>query len=224
MVGDSMNKKITIATPIVAVVLSIVLYAILYFTVGGYVTAYDKAYRQALNSWWAFLAFLPITVLSFVLGLINKERVTIIISVVASVVLIVASLGILGTTKKYSTSVEDLIEIQEKSNFSFPSESTIIKESKSNKAKHPQDSDVEYISEGAIWFDSSKLEESITESPKWNDEIDSSVEKSIPTFFRSMISSCDKFMCVKGEGGRVLVLAYLDSRSLVYFSEFTVFS
>ncbi|MBE6625533.1 MAG: hypothetical protein E7622_07865, partial [Ruminococcaceae bacterium] len=117
-------KKLTKILPIISLALSLVLCFVVSFinSSGDIITQYHSSYFLVKDGWWAFLIFLPICLLSLALGLKQKDRIAIAISLVISLVLVIGSVAFAQQVKKYSFDKIYLSDIETKADIDFPKE------------------------------------------------------------------------------------------------------
>lgn len=217
------NKIFLIILPCVSLFVSLIVYSTLSMFINEFsnndyaiLTLYEKEYYSANKFWWIYLIFLPFCILPLILGMKKNERVVNCTSFVISMVMLLICYVHFKDMRKYSTSNEHLIQIEESINYDFPENSTILVEKISS-----EDSNVIY--EGVIRIPTNKeyiidLENNIS----WNNQIDNSLRKYFSERFNFYVSPLDKFYYSVDNNNTVTFLAYYSEQNILFFAKIEI--
>lgn len=213
-------KKLTKILPIISLALSLVLCFVVSFinSSGDIITQYHSSYFLVKDGWWAFLIFLPICLLSLALGLKQKDRIAIAISLVISLVLVIGSVAFAQQVKKYSFDKIYLSDIETKTDLNFPKEASIIVWNK-NDTQRVDDKTILYIDEGAIWFDNEyDYANEVKDDSRWENEIPENAKRYLSPMFYSSVKNFNYFICEFSENEEMIFMAYSENGNVIYFS------
>ncbi len=166
-----------------------------------------------------FLIFIPFCILSLVLGLKDKNRLIVTVSAVFAIVLVVFSCSFFKALSRFSTSLETLNEIEQRTSIDFPDNTSIVLQDRSVDKSNFGDTDIEYINEGSISFASDvNFSEIIKNDSDWTSFIDSSIKDYIPERFSSRVDWFDKFNYIVNAENEMTFLAYYEEKNIILFS------
>ena len=182
----------------------------------GYCSMYDSLYNQH-NNWWVCFLFVPLGLIPLLFGIIGKDRIVCIISSVLVFVMITIGLGELKNTANYSTSLEDLEEIEQNIACEFPEGTTILKESKHKNGRFGRfdDNGADVLSEGIIRL---PKDDDFELRINWQDTVDESIQEYFSESFWLGVSEYEKYFHTVNEEGKMFFLGYDAEKEIIFFS------
>ncbi len=181
----------------------------------GYCSMYDSNYNQHKN-WWVCLLFVPLGLIPLAFGIKGKDRIVCIISSVLVVVMITIGLGELKNTANYSTSLEDLEEIEQNIACEFPDGTTILKESKHKNGLFGRfdDNGADVLSEGLIRL---PKDDDFELRINWQDTVDESIQEYLSKSFWHRVSEYEKYFYTVNKDGKMFFLSYDVEKEIIFF-------
>lgn len=217
------KNKILLFMPIASIVLAMIVLAIRFISTKTF-SQYESEYLF-YKTWWMFLIFIPFCILSLVFGLKDKNRLIVTVSAVLAIVLVVFSFDFFKTLSRFSTSVEALNEIEQRTSIDFPDNTSIALQDRSVDKSNFGDKDIEYINEGSISFASDvNFSEIIKNDSDWTSSVDLSIKDYIPERFLSRVDWFDKFNYIINAENEMTFLAYYKEKNIIFFSTVKIVS
>lgn len=211
------KNKILLFIPIASFVLAMIILAIRFISTKTF-SQYESEYLF-YKTWWMFLIFIPFCILSLVFGLKDKNRLIVTVSAVLAIVLVVFSFDFFKTLSRFSTSVEALNEIEQRTSIDFPDNTSIVLQDRRVDKSNFGDKDIEYINEGLISFASDvNFSEIIKNDSDWTSSVDLSIKDYIPERFLSRVDWFDKFNYIVNAENEMTFLAYYKEKNIIFFS------
>ncbi len=211
------KNKFLLFLPIASFVLAMIVLAIKFINTKTF-SQYESEYLF-YKTWWMFLIFIPFCILSLVFGLKDKNRLIVTVSAVLAIVLVVFSFDFFKTLSRFSTSVEALNEIEQRTSIDFPDNTSIVLQDRSVDKSNFGDKDIEYINEGSISFASDvNFSEIIKNDSDWTSSVDLSIKDYIPERFLSRVDWFDKFNYIINYENEMTFLAYYKEKNIIFFS------
>jgi len=182
----------------------------------GTLTTYEREYHSN-QLWWIFLTFIPLPLFTLVFGILFKERDVIIVSVVITHVIILCGCVFAIRQLEYSTSINELVKIEEKIDYIFPDDTTIVIHY-NVKSSSKNDKDIKIISEGVIRIPGDEEFKNVENNLNWSNKIDESIEQYLPEMFYFRFNSLDKFLHHINDDNILTFLVYDLANNLIYFT------
>ena len=181
----------------------------------GYCSMYDSQYNQHSN-WWVCLLFVPLGLIPLAFGIKVKDKDVIIISAVLVLAMIVLGVSELKNTKNYSTSLEDLEEIEQNIAYEFPEGTTILKKSihKNGLFGRFDDNGADVLSEGIIRL---PKDDDFELRINWQDTVDESIQEYFSESFWREASEYEKYFHTVNEDGKMFLLTYYEEKEIIFF-------
>lgn len=211
------KNKFLLFLPLTSFILAMIVLAIRFISTKTF-SQYESEYLF-YKTWWMFLIFIPFCILSLVFGLKDKNRLIVTVSAVLAIVLVVFSFDFFKTLSRFSTSVEALNEIEQRTSIDFPDNTSIVLQDRSVDKSNFGDKDIEYINEGSILFASDvNFSEIIKNDSDWTSSVDLSIKDYIPERFLSRVDWFDKFNYIVNAENEMTFLAYYKEKNIIFFS------